>query len=44
MQLKLLRISLPQNRGITPRLGIVEDHGLVKELEALNLLDGSLCS
>lgn len=37
----ILRV-LPSDGGIAPRLGKVEQHRLLEELEPLNLLDGAL--
>ena len=39
MHLELVLVAGESHGGITPRLRVVQDHGLVKELEALHLAD-----
>jgi len=39
VHLQLVRTTLPQHRRIAPRLGVVQDHRLLEELEAVDLLD-----
>ena len=43
MCLQLLRTALFQNRRITSRLRIIQDHGFFEELEPINFFDG-VCS
>lgn len=40
MRLQLLVTPLSQNSRITPRLRIIQHHGLLKEFEPIDLLDG----
>ena len=39
MNLKLLIPSFPQNRSVTPRLRIVQNHGLIEKVEAVDFID-----
>lgn len=41
MNLQLIRAPLTKHRSIAPRLRVIDDHGFLKELEAIDLVDGA---
>lgn len=43
MSLQLLRATFAENSSITPSLRIIQNHRLVKELEAVHFINGASC-
>lgn len=44
MSLQLLRATFARDSSITPGLRIVQDHGLLKKLEAIHFINSAGCS